>query len=187
MYLAIYTTIYVVHILYFPVKVIFYSALFDVFIATIIVFFLIRTQYFSIFDNFNKFLITTILVLLGYAISISVPTVIDRSLSFYILEKINQRGGGIELSSFDNIIKHEYMNEYRVTDARITEQLQSGTIEIHNGCVKLTSRGKFISSLSNFFRNNLLAKNRLLMGEYTSILTSPLKYSESMEVGYKCE
>jgi hypothetical protein len=104
-----------------------------------------------------------------------------------MLEKINQRGGGIVLSSFDDIIKNEYMKEYRVTDARITEQLESGTIKISNSCVKLTDRGELIVLFSSLFRNNLLPKNRLLMGSYTDDLINPLRGTDNTVVDYKCK
>ena len=42
-------------------------------------------------------------LLLGYILAISVPTVLDRSLSFYILEKLQQRGGGIQQSRFNEV------------------------------------------------------------------------------------
>ncbi len=186
-YTLLYVVTYVLHALYFSVNVVFYSALFDAFIAVILTFFILKTRYFSVFGNFDKILILIIVTLLGYAISISIPTIIDRSLSLYMLEKINQRGGGIVLSSFDDIIKNEYMKEYRVTDARITEQLESGTIKISNSCVKLTDRGELIVLFSSLFRNNLLPKNRLLMGSYTDDLINPLRGTDNTVVDYKCK
>ena len=185
LYVLIYVLIYISHIFYFPVNVVFYSALFDAFISVLIIILVLKMQYFSIFDKFNKLLILLLLTIFGYSISISIPTVIDRSLSFYTLEKINQRGGGIKLSSFENIFKHEYMDEYKVAEARITEQLQSGTIVINNGCVRLTKRGERIARISLFFRKNLLPKRRLIMGKYTDDLTNPYRDSKK-EFDYAC-
>lgn len=50
-------------------------------------------------------LVFVICPLLAYGFAISVPTVIDRSLSMYILEKLQQRGGGIQLAAFDTVLK----------------------------------------------------------------------------------
>jgi hypothetical protein len=111
--------------------------------------------------------------------------VIDRSLSFYILEKIDQRGGGVLLSSIEDIIKDEYIKEHRLADVRLTEQLKSGTIAIEDGCIKLTDSGRLIVKFSNFFRKNLLPKKRLLMGTYTDVLTNPFKDGIS-KVNYRC-
>ena len=86
-------------------------------------------------------------LLAGYALAISVPTVIDRSLSFYILEKLHQRGGGIQLARFEEVFTAEYVKEHRLVDVRLTEQLQTGTVLIENGCVKLTPRGERLAGL----------------------------------------
>jgi hypothetical protein len=106
-------------------------------------------------------------------------------LSFYILEKLHQRGGAINLSSFDDIIKNEYMVEHRLVDVRITEQENSGTINIKDGCVRLTNRGEKIVKFSLFFRKNFLPKKRLIMGKYTDELTDPFRSSKK-EFDYVC-
>jgi hypothetical protein len=165
--------------------VIFYAALFDTIIAAIVMGIILNMSYFSPFNNLDRSLIIVIVILLGYAISISIPTVIDRSLSFYILEKIDQRGGGVLLSSIEDIIKDEYIKEHRLADVRLTEQLKSGTIAIEDGCIKLTDSGRLIVKFSNFFRKNLLPKKRLLMGTYTDVLTNPFQDGIS-KVNYRC-
>ena len=111
----------------------------------------------------------------SYIFAISIPTVIDRSLSFYILEKLHQRGGSISLTSFDDVIVNEYMKEHRLVDIRITEQINSGTILLENNCVRLTNRGKKIVQFSLYFRKNFLPKKRLIMGKYSSDLTDPFR------------
>ncbi len=185
MYIFLYAITYTLHVLYFSVDVIFYAALFDTIIAAIAMGIILNVSYFSLFNNLDRLLIIVIAILLGYAISISIPTVIDRSLSFYILEKIEQRGGGVLFSSIEGIIKDEYIKEHRLADVRITEQLMSGTVVIDEGCVKLTDSGRSIVKFSNFFRKHLLPKKRLLMGTYTDDLTSPFRDSVS-EVNYRC-
>jgi hypothetical protein len=125
-------------------------------------------------------------LLLGYSFAISVPTVIDRSLSFYILEKLQQRGGGIKLDAFDQVFTQEYVKEHRLMDVRLTEQQQSGTIVIRNGCVVLTDWGQTIATTSRFFRNHFLPKQRLLMGEYSDDLTDPFRNSVK-RVDYQCQ
>lgn len=173
---------------FFKVDVVFYSAILDGFIAAAVTaLILFKLKYFSVFNPFEKALMVFIGVLGGYIFAISVPTVIDRSLSFYILEKINQRGGGIKESAFEGIFVNEYMVEHRLVDVRLTEQLSSGTITIDNGCVKLTDKGKKFATFSRFYRQNLLPKHRLLMGEYTDALTDPFKNGKGMDYkDYEC-
>jgi len=178
--------IYYVHITYFSVDVVFYAAIADAFLAALIAgTILLVAACFHPFNWFEKMQLIIIWLLAGYAFAISVPTVIDRSLSFYILEKLQQRGGGIRLDSFEQVFTKEYVKEHRLVDVRLTEQLASGTIQIENGCVKLTEKGKKIASFSRTFRQNLLPKHRLLMGQYTDDLTNPFKNSPS-ESDYSC-
>ena len=173
LYLLLYSFIYFLHISFFKVGVVFYSSLLDAFISCVAtIFFLYKSK----FENFERFLVILILISIGYIISISVPTVIDRSLSIYILEKIDQRGGGIKLNAFPDIFIYEYLPEHRLFDIRITEQLYSGTVVVDDtGCVTLTKKGKLVVSLSSFFRSNLLPKKRLVNSEFTDDLTNPFR------------
>lgn len=178
---------YWIHIAYFKVNVVFYGAIFDGIVATILTLMLITIiRRLNVFSVFEKAQIALIWLLFGYAFAISVPTVIDRSLSFYTLEKLQQRGGGIKLEAFERVYGNEYMKEHRLVDVRLTEQEQSGTITIRDGCVRLTQRGDVMATFSRYFRNHFLPKQRLLKGEYSSDLTDPFRSSVN-DVDYVCK
>jgi hypothetical protein len=186
-YVILLLLIYIVHVRFFRVDVVLYSAIFDALLATAVGgIFLATLNFFSVFSWFEKIQTMFVWLLFGYIFAISVPTVIDRSLSFYILEKLQQRGGGIKLSSFEDVFVKEYMPEHRLVDVRITEQQQSGTIQVKNGCVLLTERGQTLATFSRFFRNHFLPQQRLLMGEYSSDLTNPFRNS-SEHPDYLCQ
>ena len=186
-YVLLLLVIYVLHVRYVPVNVVFYSAILDAVLATILAAALIATvRWFKVFTRFETLQLCCIWLLLGYSFAISVPTVIDRSLSFYILEKLQQRGGGIKLDAFDQVFTQEYVKEHRLVDVRLTEQQQSGTIEIKDGCVKLTAWGQTIASSSRYFRANFLPKQRLLMGKYSDDLTDPFRNSVD-RTDYRCQ
>jgi hypothetical protein len=177
--------IYVIHSWYFKVDVVFYSAIADGVLAAVVTLLVACTfKWFRTFTGFEILQSFVICLLLGYGFAISVPTVIDRSLSMYILEKLQQRGGGIQLAAFDTVFKDEYMKEHRLVDIRLTEQRQSGTIVIENGCVKLTEWGQFVAT--TWFRQTLLPKNRLIGDSYSSDLTSPLR-SGVKRTDYLCQ
>jgi hypothetical protein len=179
--------IYVVHVRYVPVNVVFYSAILDDVLATGLALLLLAALgWLRSFSRFEIAQMVCIWLLLGYSFAISVPTVIDRSLSFYILEKLQQRGGGIRLDAFDQVFTQEYVKEHRLMDVRLTEQQQSGTIVIRDGCVVLTDWGQTIATTSRFFRNHFLPKQRLLMGEYSDDLTDPFRNSVK-RVDYQCQ
>ena len=175
LYLIVLVAAYVVHVRLLPVKVVFYSALQDVaFSVAIAASVLYSVRWFAALGAFEKALLVVTWALAGYALAISVPAVIDRSLSFYILEKLAQRGG-VRATDFESLLKDEFMREYRVADARLTEQLESGTIEIVDGCVILTQRGRRVAAVSRHFRALWLPRHRLLGDEYTDALTDPLR------------
>lgn len=172
--------IYYLHVRYFKVDVVFFSALFDVVLAAALSAGLLLTlRYFAGFNGFEKFQLVLIWLMIGYVYAISVPTVIDRSLSFYILEKMQQRGGAIRIDQFEEIFTKEYAREHALVAVRLTEQQASGTVTIANGCVKLTSRGQRLAQFSRLFRKYLLPRQRLLMGKYTDRLTDPFRNNSS--------
>jgi hypothetical protein len=179
--------LYWAHVAFLKVNVVFYAAMLDGVLATVLMLFVVSfVKWLKVFTTFEKMQLSLWWLLLGYAYAISIPTVIDRSLSFYTLEKLQQRGGGIQLAAFGGVYANEYMKEHRLVDVRLTEQQQSGTIVIENGCVKLTARGDALATASRFFRAHFLPKQRLLMGEYSSDLTDPFK-SSTAQVDYLCK
>jgi hypothetical protein len=189
LFVVLFFVVYLIHSWYFKVNVVFYAALIDAIIAVSI------TSIFIFFGSFShkilvteKLLLLLIWALLGYSIAISVPTVVDRSLSFYILEKLEQRGGSIRQSAFEDIFRREYMIEHRLMDVRLTEQLESGTITISEQCVRLTETGRLIAKSSSWIRQHLLPKQRQILGEYSDALTNPIQNSSlDKEPDYHCE
>ena len=187
LYVVVLIAAYVIHVKFFRVNVVFYSSIADAVIATLLTIAIVSlVRWLNVFNAFEKTLLACIWLLLGYGFAISIPTVIDRSLSFYTLEKLQQRGGGIKLAAFEGVYAREYMKEHRLVDVRLTEQQQSGTIVIQDGCVKLTPWGDTLATASRYFRANFLPKERLLMGEYSSDLTNPFRASDA-SVDYQCK
>ncbi len=73
--------IYVVHVRYVPVNVVFYSAILDDVLATGLALLLLAALgWLRSFSRFEIAQMVCIWLLLGYSFAISVPTVIDRSL-----------------------------------------------------------------------------------------------------------
>lgn len=186
-FIVVLLLVYWVHSSFFQVDVVLYSALFDGVIATTlgsIALFVGRRRWPAL-TEFECVQLAVIWFLGSYIFAISVPTVLDRSLSFYLLEKIEQRGGGIRHAAFAEVFTREYLVEHRLVDVRLTEQLESGTIEIVEGCVRLTDRGRRLAGFSRYFRRHFLPRQRLLMGEYSDDLTDPFRHSAEAE-DYRC-
>lgn len=158
LYILLLLATYFVHVTWFQVNVVFYAAIADAVIAAFVAaLILFLPGCFTRLGQFEKLLIVVIWLLGGYSFAISVPTVLDRSLSFYILEKLQQRGGGIRKDAFAQVFTQEYVKEHRLVDVRLTEQLESGTIEIRNGCVLLTEKGQHFAQASRYFRQTFFA------------------------------
>lgn len=184
-FVACLLVVYYLRVRYGKVDVVLYNAIVSAVIATAIVGVFLGSRFFGEMTGLEKSQLLVIWLLIGYAFAISVPTVIDRSLSFYILEKLQQRGGGIREDKVPDVFVNEYMVEYRLVDVRLTEQLQSGTIAIDHGCVRLTPLGERLASFSRFFRLHFLPKERLLMGAYSDDLVDPFRRSTT-QVDYTC-
>lgn len=186
-YVVVLLSTYVTHIKLLRVDVVGFAALMDAVIAAVIaggVLFVV--SWFNVLEKFERALLVVIFLLGGYAFAVSVPTVIDRSLSLYILEKLDQRGGGIREDQIGWVFVHEYLPEYRLVDVRLTEAVKSGTVEIRNGCVVLTGKGHATAAVSHWFQRNLLPKQRLLRGQYTDDLTDAFRNSLPSP-GYECK
>lgn len=172
----------------FNVNVVFYSSLYSTLIISFTLALIIFTKsYFNFFNFFEKFQIILVSILIGYIFSISIPTVIDRSVSIYLLEKLNQSGSQIKYSDLENIFRDEYLKEHRVLEIRLTEQKNSGTISIKGNCISLTNLGKIISNFTLFFRSNFLPKKRLIMDNYSDELTNIFNKNRKIKVkSYNC-
>lgn len=185
-FLAIFLLLNALHFRFFPVGVVLYDTVLDALLAAVlfVVVLLLFRRHLPLSG-----LETGLSLLLGIALAggyaISVPTVIDRSLSMYILEKLAQRGGAIRQDAFEGIFVNEYMKEHRLVDIRLTEQLESGTIMIRNGCVSLTDRGQRIAEITRLYRTTFLPKRRKIMGVYTDDLTDPFR--NSIAASYACD
>ena len=175
--------IHLIHFYFFEVDVVLYSTFFD-FIITLIVI-LTFMRFFNVLNLTEKSLTFALLTTFGIIYSLAIPTIIDRSLSIYILEKIQQRGGGVLKNSLEKIFIDEYMKEHQLMEIRLTEQLKSGTVYIEKDCIKLTKKGDLIAKFSKFYRANFLPKNRLILDEYSDQLINLFKDNEK-NIDYKC-
>lgn len=176
-----------IHFQFLPVHVVLYDALLDgaIAVALLGVTILLYFRRYLVLTSLEQTLSLAVVGLLCALYAVMGPAIIDRSLSIYILEKLEQRGGGIKYEALPQVFTEEYIPEHRLTDIRVTEQLDSGTIAIKDGCVYLTPRGKFVTAISRFYRRNMLPKHREIMGVYTDALTDPFRNS-TKDVSYRC-
>lgn len=186
LFLLVFGVVHYVHFRFMQVNVVLFSAVADGMVATAITCLMVFTSnFFSPIRFSEKVLLSVIFLLAAYAVALSVPAVIDRSLSFYILEKLQQRGGGILLNRMPEVFIQEYMKEHHLVDIRITEQLEAGTIVVDQGCVLLTPWGNTMATASRFYRLHFLPTRRLLMGSYSAALVDPFQGDQGSK-DYTC-
>jgi hypothetical protein len=176
LFLIIFGAIHYVHFRFMLVNVVLFSAVLDGLLATLITCLILFTnRFFGAVQTSEKMLLSVIFLLTGYTLALSIPAVIDRSLSFYILEKLQQRGGGIMLDRMPEVFTQEYMQEHHLVDIRMTEQMEAGTVVVRDGCVLITPWGNSMATASRFYRLHFLPTRRLLMGTYSSALVDPFQ------------
>jgi hypothetical protein len=187
-YVVVFGSLHLLHFRWFTVRVVLYDAVLDAILAGLVVglIFTVLIRRRSIITSAETILSMMVGFLFSVIYAIVVPTVVDRSLSIYILEKLVQRGGSIQQDAFDELLKLEYFSEHRLIEIRLTEALNSGTIIIENGCVKITRLGQQIAAFTRYYRTTFLPKHREIMGKYSDDLTDPFRNSK-VSVPYLCK
>ncbi|WP_237213805.1 hypothetical protein [Falsiroseomonas oryziterrae] len=186
--LVVFMAVHIVHFRFFPVRVVAYAALLDVGIALVLsaAAWLLWLRRRLRTDGLESALFLAIATLVATLYAIMVPTVIDRSLSIYILEKLLQRGGAIREGAFEELLVREFFPEHQLVAVRLTEQLNSGTITISDGCVRLTRRGETTATWTRRYRTTLLPRHREIMGRFSDDLTDPFRHS-TPQVDHRCQ
>ena len=175
-----YLAVSLVHFRYFEVRVVLYAGLFDALLAAGLVgiglaaLARLRATPFLGLVGIEPALAWTAGLLASLFFVVLIPTVVDRSLSIYLLEKLDQRGGAIAADRLETIFVDEYLPEHHVVGVRLTEQLNSGTIRLENGCVRLTSQGKRAVWFAQTFRGAFLPRHRRILGDVTAAMTHPV-------------
>ena len=158
-YLGLFFTINAIHFNFFNVNVILYTLLFDLIVSLLVV--VIGLAIINKKFYLNKNLLLTILFLIATSQALViyafvVPTAIERSLSVYLLERLESNQGMLSISAFNIIAKHEYFNDMNVVETRIDEQIATGSIIIVSGKVVLTDKGKVLIKVFSFIKKYLL-------------------------------
>ncbi|MFH1518464.1 MAG: hypothetical protein ABIH17_11365 [Pseudomonadota bacterium] len=174
---AVFLIVNYLHFHYIPVSVILFACVWDALIADAIVLTLYsvwrRKQGSLLLSEAGLVAIASNLLLMLYAVM--GPTVIDRSLSLYIVQKVDQRGGEVAQAAMEDLFVKEYMPEFHLVDVRLTEQITSGTLVERDGCLVLTPKGRTLSHFIDWYRRTLLPQKRVLMGEVSNVLTDPFR------------
>jgi len=133
-------------------------------LVTEMIFCVIFSFFLSLILSYRKIKLFTQMVWVGLCITIGslylllIPTVLDRSLSIYMLSKLDSNTK-IYSSTWETDIENNYFKDYKVFETRLVEQKVSGSIvEDVNSFISITDRGERIVRLTNFYRELLADK-----------------------------
>lgn len=138
---------------FFPSEIFFYESLNLLLILSIFLFLILIIKKKSYFNMEHIYILVTSF-LLSYAILITFPTLSKRSISLFMLMKINNVDEkGISKNELESSVVKEFFIENKEVERRINEQLDSKNITLKNDKFFILSKGKKINHI-----NNLLIK-----------------------------
>jgi hypothetical protein len=173
LYIILFFIVNTIHFNYFTVSVVLYALLLDIiitFFILIVALAIINKEYY-----FSKNILITIFFLLASTqvlvlYSFVIPTAVERSLSVYLLERIERNSGSLSIAEFNSIAKNDYFNDMNVTETRINEQIATGSIEIIDNQVILTDKGKAMLKAFSFIKTYFLPKKDNKIGTDEDLL-----------------
>lgn len=85
---------------------------------------------------------TAISACLQLAFFVTVPVTLDRSISVFLLDRINSHDHGLTKEELTDEFISEYVHNRDAIGRRIYEQTASRNIQVSNGIIKISGRGQ---------------------------------------------
>jgi hypothetical protein len=133
-----------------PSPVIFYQGL----IVMLVMVFLYLAFYIAVQSkfklNFKEAVPFSIIIssLLFYSFHITVPSLLDRSISLYIIA-LTGKHGRIMVNDYHRHFISGFIEGNKAIEKRIEEQVLTGNLVVESGYYKLTSRGQRLQEINN--------------------------------------
>lgn len=90
-------------------------------------------------------------LLVSYSFVITIPALLDRSISIFIIATVAQSGpGGADVESIQRRFLAGYVGGTSTVEKRLEEQLASGDMTEDGGIYRITDRGRFVYSTNVF-------------------------------------
>lgn len=136
-----------------PSEIIFYQGLILLFISTVLVLTIIFALYKVRFIDHVLFncgvLIVIIASLLFYCFHITVPSLLDRSISLYIIG-ISQKKSNSTINDYRDQFYKGFIVKNKAIEKRLNEQIITGNVQCINDLCNLTEKGHEVYKLNNF-------------------------------------
>ncbi|WP_443970359.1 hypothetical protein [Sphingobium sp. CR28] len=79
------------------------------------------------------------------------PVTVDRSISVFLLARIEQQDGRLTAPALDRLFRDAYLTDLRQIDRRVSEQILSGNISVDaTGHIRMTPRGRAFLAFSRY-------------------------------------
>jgi hypothetical protein len=151
-----------------PSGIIFYQGLLTIFfIAFLSIFFLIfahlkRLEYLDKqFSDLFKISIV-IFILFSYSFHITIPSLLDRSISLFMIA-VTEKKPGLQIEEFRYLFYKNFLIDNKAIEKRLDEQIVSGNMYLNNNSYYLTEKGRQIQSLNIFFVKTFNADDRYIL------------------------
>ena len=93
-------------------------------------------------------------VLLGYSFVITGPSLLDRSISTYVISAVaHSAGEGVDLGTLHTLFIQGYIEGTKTVERRLNEQIITGNIIHNNGSYFITDRGRFTTRMNQMLVN----------------------------------
>ena len=150
-YFLVYLLIFVFVRQFYPSPIIFYQGI----VVNIILLILSLSLLFLVKRDEVVKTLTAISIVVGFLVSysfhITIPSLLDRSISLYIIG-LTHESGGENISQYKQDFYSGFINKNGAVEKRVNEQLVSGNIICDNICT-LTEKGESIYKLNIFLAN----------------------------------
>lgn len=134
-----------------------YDLLFELLLTTTTIFVLTAIIRLSEFKPLTHIVWFALTVSAGSLYVVAVPTVIDRSLSIYILSKLELHQA-VTAEELGRSVQQDYFADYDVIPTRLEEQQISGNVASVNGSLAITVQGSRIVALTTWYKKLLDSK-----------------------------
>ena len=164
-FLFLFVTIFlIIHIFkrnYYPGEIIFYEGLqIIIFLSVTYILILIFLKKLNKVNFASKNTSPYIFSLISYfficySYLVTVPTMVDRSLSLYIIKAVSINENGLHKKDLLKSIQNDFFINQGQYNKRIEEQMISGNIHIKNDILSITKKGKTNYKINLFFKKLL--------------------------------
>jgi hypothetical protein len=102
-------------------------------------------------------------VILVYSFHVTVPVILDRSISIQIIGSLKNKPANID--DLNKSFLKGYVDGYSTTCRRLNEQVATGNVVIENGVAKLTKKGLMMQRIFNGLAEFLKVEDHYIKGD----------------------